>query len=323
MQGPFFATVKMDAPFQVNNPTVNATELYEKDRRHQQMVTTLKGLLILTVLTVLIAAFVIARKARAKWPVVTILLYGVFFVTLILPFLWAVFVWFGKADSSLSDWSDLSEMYTTLYGKAYTWPFWLLFAGMILAQGCLLIIPVRTSHERPKPQRGIWLTAIAAGFLYTVLLFGTFMSLMSAIMGDDWPQWMQWLLWVALPVNWMVWVVIFRLFAKRVEPKSYIRRIVKWLMRGSILELLVAVPSHIIVRHKDVCCAHMTSAAGIAAGPGRHVLRLRPRPLLPLHGPHQRQKTKYARTSRQTTPQNPGRGIIDSFAEYAIILALI
>ena len=41
---------------------------------------------------------------------------------------------------------------------------------------------------------------------------------------------------------------------------------VKWLMRGSILELLVAVPSHIIVRHKNVCCAHMATAAGIAAG---------------------------------------------------------
>ena len=37
-------------------------------------------------------------------------------------------------------------------------------------------------------------------------------------------------------------------------------------MRGSILELLIAVPSHIIVRHKDVCCAHAVTAAGIAAG---------------------------------------------------------
>ena len=67
-------------------------------------------------------------------------------------------------------------------------------------------------------------------------------------------------------VNWLAWLVIFRLFANRADPKSYIKRIVKWLMRGSILELLIAVPSHIIVRHKNVCCAQMTTAAGIAAG---------------------------------------------------------
>lgn len=256
----------MDAPFQVNNPTVNATELYEQDRRHQQMVTTLEGLLVIAVLSVLIAAFVLARKARTKWPAVTVLIYGAFFVLLVVPALWGLFAWLGKADSNIGDWSDLPEIYTNLYGDAHAWPLWLLFAGMILAQACLLVIPVRTSHERPKPQRGIWQTAIAAGFLYTVLLFGVILSLVSAILGDSWPEWTYWLLWTALPVNWMIWMVLFRLFANRAEPKSYSRRIVKWLMRGSILELLVAVPSHIIVRHKDVCCANMATAAGIAAG---------------------------------------------------------
>ena len=40
----------------------------------------------------------------------------------------------------------------------------------------------------------------------------------------------------------------------------------KWLLRGTILELLIAVPSHIIVRHRDFCCAHGITAAGIATG---------------------------------------------------------
>lgn len=256
----------MDAPFKADNPTINATELYEKDRKHQQMVTTLKGILLLAVLTVLIAMVVIARKARTKWPAVTVFIYGVFFALLVLPALWGVLAWLGKSNSAWDELGYFSDTFKYLYTESSGWFFWLLFAGMILAQGCLLIIPVRTSHERPKPQRGIWLTAIAAGFLYTVLLFGLILSLVAAIAGDDWPDWTQWLLWLSLPTNWIVWMIIFRLFANRVEPKSYVRRIVKWLMRGSILELLVAVPSHIIVRHKDVCCAHMETAAGIAAG---------------------------------------------------------
>ena len=43
-------------------------------------------------------------------------------------------------------------------------------------------------------------------------------------------------------------------------------RVLKWLIRGSILELLVAVPCHIIVRHKDECCAHILTLYGIGTG---------------------------------------------------------
>ncbi len=196
----------------------------------------------------------------------TIMLYGVFFVLVVMPALWGLFTWLGQKDAGFPDWEELLGIYEFLYSEIYAWPFWLVFAGMILSQICLLIIPVRTAHERPKPRRGIWLTAIAAGFLYTCLLFGVILSLVSAIVGDDWPDCSGWILLTALPVNWLLWMVIFRLFARGMDPKSFIRRIVKWLMRGSILELLIAVPSHIIVRHKDACCAHMTTAAGIAAG---------------------------------------------------------
>ncbi len=40
----------------------------------------------------------------------------------------------------------------------------------------------------------------------------------------------------------------------------------KWLLRGSILELLVAVPSHIVVRQRGVCCAPAGTFWGITTG---------------------------------------------------------
>ena len=40
----------------------------------------------------------------------------------------------------------------------------------------------------------------------------------------------------------------------------------KWLLRGTIVELLIAIPSHVIARHKDVCCADGVTAIGIATG---------------------------------------------------------
>ena len=248
-----------------------------------------------------------ARKVRTKWPFVTILLYTIFFVLLVLPLLWGVFAWLGDSDSDIGDWSELPEIYGYLYGQVNVWPFWLIFAGMILSQACLLIIPVRTSHERPKPRRGIWLTAIAAAFLYTVLLFGTLISLESAVWGDKSPDCPGWLLWVVLPANWILWLVIFRLFANRLDPQSYVCRIVKWLMRGSILELLVAVPSHIIVRHKDTCCAHMVTAIGIAAGLAVMLFAFGPGLYYLYWDRINRRKPKVTAKSQQSEPQDPPR----------------
>jgi hypothetical protein len=39
-----------------------------------------------------------------------------------------------------------------------------------------------------------------------------------------------------------------------------------WLLRGSILELLIAVPSHIVARRRGDCCAPLLSFWGIATG---------------------------------------------------------
>jgi len=60
--------------------------------------------------------------------------------------------------------------------------------------------------------------------------------------------------------------VIFRSFAKSDDPDALLKRIVRWLLRGSLLELLVAVPSHIIVRRRDDCCAPLGTFWGIATG---------------------------------------------------------
>jgi hypothetical protein len=71
----------------------------------------------------------------------------------------------------------------------------------------------------------------------------------------------------------------------------------RWLLRGSILELLIAVPSHVLVRRRDDCCAPAGTFWGIATGisvmllcfgPGIFFLfvarcrKLKPRPTAPL-----------------------------------------
>ncbi len=171
----------------------------------------------------------------------------------------------SKRTFTHPDLDDIPGFFFDFYGQV--WPFWIFCAIVILSEALLLIIPVRIVKQRPRPQRGLWATAIAAGALFAVLALGMVWSIVAAALGDGSIESIVFLLaLIFLLINWVVWSCIFRAFARNNDPGSYIRRLMKWLLRGTILELLIAVPSHVIVRHKDVCCAHGVTALGIATG---------------------------------------------------------
>ena len=227
--------------------------------------------LSIVVLLLMGAALVWAvRKVRTKWPFVTIMLYGVFFVLLLIPIVFMVFTMFGRPDTSITDigLDDFGEFYFGLFTIAEPQVLiaWAIILAILAAQACLLIVPVRIKHQRPKKRRGIWFTAIVAALLYTALLFAAGLSIVAGMWGDDISEPVFWILVGILPLNWVIWSVAFCSFSRSMEPESFIRRLMRWLIGGSILELLVAVPSHIIVRHRDVCCAHGLTAAGLTTG---------------------------------------------------------
>ena len=67
-------------------------------------------------------------------------------------------------------------------------------------------------------------------------------------------------------VFWLIWGLVFRRYAAADDEETILNRSLRWLMRGSILELLIAVPSHVIVRRRDDCCAPLGTFWGIATG---------------------------------------------------------
>jgi hypothetical protein len=83
---------------------------------------------------------------------------------------------------------------------------------------------------------GIWLTAVSAGLLYTVLLFFAVLSIMAAVFADALPEPLFWILVCILPVSWAVWAVVFGLTGRSMTPGSFIRRLMQRLIAGSILE---------------------------------------------------------------------------------------
>jgi len=215
---------------------------------------------ILAILALVAAATWLSRK---RWPIITIFLYALWITVIFMPVVLFVALWLAKPHDI-----DLDEIYVFIFVLyRFIWPFWIFCAITIISQMLLLIIPVRIVKQRPKPQRGLWITAIAAAALFAMIILGIVWSIFAAVSGDDSIESNVFLLaLVFLLISWIVWSCIFRAFARNTDPRSYIRRLMKWLLRGTILELLIAVPSHVIVRHKNVCCAHGVTAAGIATG---------------------------------------------------------
>ena len=87
-------------------------------------------------------------------------------------------------------------------------------------------------------------TAIAAtSFAVALLSLAVLSNVVAILMGDDGFEW-SWL-WVSLPaILWIAWGVVFYLYRERMF--ASLTRTVGWLLNGSVLQLLVAVPAHIV-----------------------------------------------------------------------------
>jgi hypothetical protein len=196
------------------------------------------------------------RYPWLHWGAIMTGLYLVLLVTMTMPFLMAAF-------------PQMREI------RRMPWEFFLnvpypLFLGLVLISQFLLIrVPVRLQVGRPVSRSGLWLPILATGFWMGCLLMGGILSGMEYFMtleaeedpGD------YWLLWTGLPLLlWAVWAVVFWRWSGRMDPRSLMERQQKWMLRGSVLELLVAVPTHIVARGRTECCAGFLTFFGLTMG---------------------------------------------------------
>jgi hypothetical protein len=154
------------------------------------------------------------------------------------------------------------------------WAYWIWIFVMISGAVLLLLVPIRYTERRPKSRRPL-LVPIMTTSLFLGLL-GCFLlgSIMLAIWGDDGPPVLSGTseataltgVCVAVLLLWAAWGVLFYRRTRSDSPDALLRRAASWLLKGSILELLVAVSCHVVVRRRDDCCAPLGTFLGIAAG---------------------------------------------------------
>jgi hypothetical protein len=214
-----------------------------------------------------------------RWALVVILLYGLILLALTWPVVWAGygFTAFGLLTDELSP--DGPREFLQFWVDP--WGYWIWLGVMLLSQGALLAVPVQLVRQRPVTRRSLWPTLLASGLMLAVLLGSLLLAVNTLLVGEDgeegllqvgeqaarwwWPRFYWSLLAITL-LLWAGWTWVFRRVSQLTEARDLMALITRYLLAGSILELLVAVPSHILVRRRGECCAHFATFWGIAMG---------------------------------------------------------
>lgn len=170
-----------------------------------------------------------------RWGIVITLTYGILLIALFLPALGGEWMW----------------------------------AALLIGAQAVLFMRVDRSWRRLRPRTHVAVTATAMAAATSLLFFGFVLAPLAVIYGDmDWPAGLNDVVFSNLIAIWLglwgFWTVVFVLYYRRVPARM--ANLIQWLLTGSVLELLIAVPAHVIVRRRHDCSAPVLTGFGIITG---------------------------------------------------------
>jgi hypothetical protein len=186
-----------------------------------------------------------------RWALLTVILYGVTLAALLAPM---AFVAFGEDPRK---WRQLGELYAHPV-------YWIVIAVLMALQALFLFSPLNVVRERPIGRRRWSTLAISAGLMMALLLMGLGVAVWETFKLEPFES-AQWPLVIGACI-WFAWSLIFYRYARRDRSASAVGRLIDRMLVGSVAELLIAIPCHVIVRQRDDCCAGFGTFMGLAAG---------------------------------------------------------
>ena len=192
------------------------------------------------------------KSILGHWACVVLLLYALVTVVATLPLMVTAFL----------GWSDVDEFYL-VYAH---WWYWLFVAVLLLCQAALLVVPVRVSQRRPVTRRALFWPIVVMGLFAGALVLGGLFSLFEFIDHEALDETHMAVALSAALCTWLLWSVIFLTRRSLFYGPTLLQRQRRYLIQGSILELLIAVPTHIVARHRNYCCAGFMTFVGLAMG---------------------------------------------------------
>lgn len=200
-----------------------------------------------------------------KWGILITASYALILLLLLVP----GFIALSALPPPSSDSSD----------SLYTSALILLPVGILLfGQALLLFLSVDTSRRLLKPRAHIFVSCTVAAFLMALLTSAAIWSVGYAARGSKFGNTYGGIILMFCAVTWWFWGAFFYLYFR--DSSALVNRLVSWLLKGSVLELLIAVPCHVIVRGRKDCSAPIVTSFGITTGLAIMLLSFGPSVLL-------------------------------------------
>jgi|SRR5579862_1170126 len=187
-----------------------------------------------------------------RWAVLVVALYFLILIALTSPLIFVAFYPLKSVSSVLAPFVE--------------WPYWAGVGVFLAAQAVMLLVPVDLSLQRPTSHRSVLWLIVASGLMMGVLGMGATLSINEFIRQGNADATNAAIPWAILLGLWALWTIVFYRTSRTVPATDVITQQCRYLLKGSILELLVAIPTHIVARARDYCCAGIYTFVGIAFG---------------------------------------------------------
>ena len=200
------------------------------------------------------------------WGIVVVLLYVFMLIVVLMPL--AVLSVSGVEPEPGTAWwqAFLAQIRGSFFSGRDSWGGGGYLAVAALAQAAFLLVPVKLAGKRPVTKRTIIPLVMTASFMVGLLAAGVVLAVNETIRKGGYDTWSFSVILAVFLSLWLFWARVFFLWSRKMEPAGMVNRQCRYLFKGSILELLIAVPAHILARHRDYCCAGAQTFIGIAFG---------------------------------------------------------
>jgi len=168
-----------------------------------------------------------------------------------------------------------------LFGAAYSgnFPDWLLLYSLqgellwtllvlaitVVSQAIFILVPGTINLCRPIRRGRLVAPVIIASLMMALLVGAVIISIMGLldVQGEDW---FVYPFWIAIGLSWIVWGIVFFIRYKDTGRYKTLKKLISTIITGSLIELLIAVPSHLIVTRRGGWLVDLLTACGITGG---------------------------------------------------------
>jgi hypothetical protein len=153
--------------------------------------------------------------------------------------------------------------------RSFNWNDSLAWLGLAVflvgSQLVFILVPGSTDCLMPVRQRRLVVPMLIGSLMMALLVGGLVISVGELAMlssADDWPV----MFWMVTAAMWVFWSCLFWILVRGRRRFSALGCMVTCILAGSLLQLLVTIPSHIIVSRRPGCMVGMFTAVGLFAG---------------------------------------------------------